>query len=157
VDEYPMNESITTLGKGINPASALSALTGRKDAVKNTGMNMGKNYATRIITYWIRVSREYYVKGNDNFKIAKRRAQTGNWDGAAELWLKETTNSKAKVAERACYNTAIINEINGDLDKAIEWAKKSYEDYNNKLALEYLNILKNRKARNNELEYQKTQ
>ncbi len=157
VDEYPMNESITTLGKGINPAKAAAALTGRKDAVKNAGMVMGQNYAFRIIPYWIRVSRDYYVRGNDNFKIAKRRAQTGNWDGAAELWLKETTNSKAKAAERACYNMAIINEINGNLDKAIEWAQKSYEDYNNKLALQYVNILKNRKARNNELQIQQTQ
>ena len=157
VDEYAMNESINTFGKGINPAKAFSAITGRKDAIKNTGNMMGKNYATRIIPFWIRVTRDYYVKGNENFKIAKRRAQTGNWDGAAELWQKETTNSSSKVAERACYNMAIINEINGDLDKAIQWAQKSYEDYNNKLALQYLNILKNRKAKNNELEFQKTQ
>lgn len=40
---------------------------------------------------------------------------------------------------------AIINEINGDLDKAIEWASKSYTDYGDKLALRYLNLLKNRK------------
>ena len=156
VDEYALNESITTLGKGINPATAAAALTGRKDAVKNTSMVMGQNYAVRIIPYWIRVTRDYYIKGSDNFKIATRRARTGNWDGAAELWLKETTNPKAKIAERATYNMAIISEINGELDKAIEWAKKSYEDYNNKLALDYLNILKNRKARNNELQYQQT-
>ncbi len=157
VDEYGMNESITTLGKGINPVKALNAIAGRKDAVKNISSKMGQDYATRIIPYWIRVTRDYYVKGSDNFKIAKRRAQTGNWDGAAELWLKETTSNNSKAAERACYNMAIINEINGDLDKAIEWAQKSYEDYNNKLALQYVNILKNRKARNNELQIQQNQ
>lgn len=156
-DEYSMSESINTLGKGINPVTALSAITGRKDAVKNTSGIMGQNYATRIIPYWIRVTRDYYVKGSENFKIAKRRAQTGNWDGAAELWLKETTSNNSKAAERACYNMAIINEINGNLDKAIEWAQKSYEDYNNKLALQYVNILKNRKARNNELQLQQNQ
>ena len=47
----------------------------------------------------------------------------------------------------ACYNMAIINEINGELDEAISWAQKSYEDYNNKLALEYVRILRNRKAK----------
>ena len=30
------------------------------------------------------------------------------------------------------------------LDTAINWAQKSYEDYNNKLALEYVRILENR-------------
>ena len=44
---------------------------------------------------------------------------------------------------------AIISEINGELDIAIEWAQKSYENYNNKLALQYLRILKNRKALQN--------
>ena len=61
------------------------------------------------------------------------------------------------MADRACYNMAIINEINGNLDKAIEWAQKSYEDYNDKLALQYLNILKNRKSKNIELQMQKIQ
>ncbi len=39
---------------------------------------------------------------------------------------------------------AIINEINGNLEDAIEWARKSYEDYNNRQALRYLNELKYR-------------
>ena len=49
---------------------------------------------------------------------------------------------------------AIIREINGELDIANEWAQKSYENYNNKLALQYLRILKNRKAQNNKLKKQ---
>ena len=40
---------------------------------------------------------------------------------------------------------AIINEINGDLNTALGWAQKAYEDYNNKLALDYVRILENRK------------
>ncbi|MEJ0101567.1 MAG: hypothetical protein WDO19_02945 [Bacteroidota bacterium] len=41
---------------------------------------------------------------------------------------------------------AIINEINGDIDTAIQWAQKAYEDYRVKIALGYVNILRNRKA-----------
>lgn len=92
----------------------------------------------------IRVSRDYYVKGTPNFEIGKRRAQAGKWDSAAELWLLETKNTNPKIAGRACYNMAIINEINGNLDTAIEWASKSYTDYGDKLGLRYVNMLKNR-------------
>ena len=92
-----------------------------------------------------RVTRDYYVRGSGNFKIATRKARTGNWDGAAKLWQQEVTNSKRKIAGRACYNMAIISEINGDVDGAIQWAQKSYENYNNHLALSYVNLLKNRK------------
>jgi hypothetical protein len=49
---------------------------------------------------------------------------------------------------------AIISEINGDLDGAISWAQKSYEDYNIKLALRYVRVLRDRKVRNSILEEQ---
>ena len=61
---------------------------------------------------------------------------------------KETNNSSRKIAGRAAYNMAIINEINGDIDSALKWAQKSYEDSNNKLALDYVRILENRQYKN---------
>jgi hypothetical protein len=154
LDEYMMNESISSSGSGINPMVAVEAILGRKEAAIQMSHKIGQNYAYRIFPYNIRVAREYYVRGTDNFKIAKRRAQTGNWDGAAELWAKEVNNPKGKIAGRACYNMAIINEINGNLDKAIEWASKSYTDYENKYALYYLNTLKYRVNQKNVLQNQ---
>lgn len=154
LDEYPITKDVTFTGKGINPVAAAGAIINRKEALIDVSRKTGQDYAFRLIPYWIRVTRDYYVKGTDNFSVAKRRAQTGNWDGAAELWKKETTSSSSKIAGRACYNMAIICEINGQLDKAIEWAQKAYENYNNKLALRYINMLKDRKASNNVLNYQ---
>ena len=142
---------MNTLGKGINPLKAVEAIMGRKEAVLQSSTTIGSNYSTRVLPYTIRVSRDYYVRGTDKFKTAKRRAQTGNWDGAAELWNEEVDNPKRKIAGRATYNMAIINEINGDLNKAIEWASISYTDYKNKLALSYINVLKRRIAKNNQL------
>ena len=59
-----------------------------------------------------------------------------------------------KIAGRACYNMAIINEINGNLDEALKWAQKSYEDYNDKLGIRYVRILENRKYKNDILKNQ---
>ena len=154
LDEYPITKDVTFTGKGINPVAAAGAIINRKEALLDVSRKTGQDYAMRLIPYWIRVTRDYYIKGTDNFSIATRKARTGNWDGAAELWKKETTSSSSKIAGRACYNMAIICEINGQLDKAIEWAQKAYENYNNRLALRYVNILKNRKERNNVLQYQ---
>ncbi len=154
LDEFTISDSFEKSGKGINPAAAAASLMGRKETVKQAGYNLGLAYADRILPYKIRVSRKYYVRGSDNFKIAKRRAQTGNWDGAAELWEKETQNTKRKVAGRAYYNMAIINEINGNLEDAVRWSQQAYTDYKIKLALEYLNILEGRIARNAELQQQ---
>ncbi len=147
IDEYVITETITTSGKGVNPVEAAKAVTGRKEAVQTVSGNIGREYAQSILPYWTRVSRDYYVKGSENFKIARRRAQTGNWDGAADLWLMEIDHQKPKIAGRAHYNMAIINEINGNLDEAIEWARIAYEDYGDKRALRYLRTLQDRQSR----------
>jgi len=154
LDEYLINDRVITTGKGINPAKALEAILGRKDAVFQVSNHIGYVYALRILPYSIRVNRDYYVRGTNNFKIGKRRAQTGDWDGAAELWEQEISNPKMKIAGRAYYNMAIINEINGDLDAAVDWASRSYTDYKNKKALRYINILKYRINKRDQLEQQ---
>lgn len=150
LDEAAVSKSLIYHGKGINPLLAAQALIDRKEAVKEAGNIAGHAFALRIIPLWARVSRDYYVRGNNNFKIAKRMARTGNWDGAAKLWQQETSNANRKIAGRACYNMAIISEINGDINGAIQWAAQSYENYNIHLALDYINILKYRQA-NDEL------
>jgi hypothetical protein len=143
-DEFNHAESIVYTGKGINPLVAIAGLIGRKQAIQEVSNKGGHGYAMRLLPFNLRVIRDYFVKGTYNFKIAKRRAQNGNWNEAAELWQKETQNPKRKVAGRAFYNMAIINEINGQLENALSWAMRSYEDYNIKLAREYVGILKNR-------------
>lgn len=157
LDEYVYNESVVFAGKGINPLLAASALVGRKEAVNEVSNKAGRGYAMRIIPYRLRVMRDYYVKGTNNFKIARRKAQVGKWDEAGQLWEKETTNPKWKIAGRASYNMAIINEINGDLESALKWAQKSYEDTNNKLALRYVRILENRRYKTEILNNQVSQ
>ena len=154
IDEYPLYNTLTVVANAAAIVNTTEAMLGRKEAIKIEANRLGHEYANRIIPYWIKVTRDYYVKGNYDFKIATRKARTGNWDGAGELWLKQTESSKRKIAGRACYNMAILGEINGDLDSAIKWAQKAYENYNNKLALQYVNILKNRKKINQRAEYQ---
>lgn len=154
LDEYVENNHIVSVGEGVNPVKAVEAIIGRKEAVLQTSAQLGNRYGRNLMPLRKRVTREYFVRGTDNFKVAQRRAQTGDWDGAAELWEKEVHNTDAKIAGRACYNMAIINEINGDLDKAMEWASKSYADYDIDNALKYVNVLKYRMAEQQRLEEQ---
>ena len=143
-DELVFSDHVVSSGSGINPIKAYEAIIGRKEAVMYQSKSMGMNYAQRLLPYKHRVNRDYFVRGTANFKIAQRRAQAGDWDGAAVLWKQETANTDPKVAGRACYNMAISNEINGNLGEAMQWASKSYTDYNNNYALSYLNTLKYR-------------
>lgn len=147
LDQFRFDDGVHLTGRGINPMKAANAILGRKEAVMDVSRNLGSAYATRISPYWIRVSRTYFTNGNNNFKIGKRRANAGNWDGAEQVWLQETENRKGKLAGRACVNVAIIHEIRGDLNGAMNWASKAYEDYNNSTGLDYLKTLRNRANR----------
>lgn len=153
-DEFPMANNMTIRATAYNLDNTMESMMGRKEAIKQNANRLGAAYVDRILPYRTTVTREYFVKGSENLKIATRKARTGNWDGAGELWLKDTQSSSRKIAGRACYNMAILGEINGDLDGAISWAQKSYENYNNGLALKYVNQLKNRKANENRLQNQ---
>lgn len=154
LDEYPMTDNMSIRANAFTVVNTVEAMMGRIESIKQQSNRMGAVYANRLIPYQTKVTRDYFVKGTGNFKIATRKARTGNWDGAGELWKKETENSKRKIAGRAHYNMAILSEINGDLDMAIQWAQKAYENYNNRLALEYVNKLKVRKQLVQNLNYQ---
>ncbi|MBS1603747.1 MAG: hypothetical protein JST42_13845 [Bacteroidetes bacterium] len=150
LDEYVLSRDLSFQNRGLDPSS----LFGRKEAVKDAASDAGQAYASRIVPYSIRVSRYYFVRGNSSFILAKRMARTGNWDGAARLWQQSTSSSSRKAAGRACYNMAISSEINGDLDGAIRWAQKAYEVYNVRLALSYVNLLRQRQSANEVLKSQ---
>lgn len=131
----------------INPVQAAAGLIGRKDAVKQISRNNGENYASRIEEIRLRVRRQYFTRGSRDLRTAHRRALVGDWDGAAELWEKETNSPKRKVAGRATYNMAIISEIRGELDAAVNYAQTSYTDYNRRMGRDYARILVNRQQR----------
>lgn len=154
VDEFEYLDQFVSVGKGINPLKAVEAVTRRNESVLQYSKDMGNAYGLRLLPIKHRVTRDYFVRGTDNFVVAKRRAQTGDWDGAAQLWAKEVDHPQSKIAGRACYNMAIINEINGNLDVAMEWASRSYADYGNKDALRYLDLLKYRASQNRILQEQ---
>ncbi|MDQ3190032.1 MAG: DUF6340 family protein [Bacteroidota bacterium] len=154
LDEFYLNNIHNSSGIGINPLRAAEAIIGRKDAVLQISKGLGESYSSRILPFNLRVTREYFVRGTLNFRIGKRMAQTGNWNGAAELWQREVTSSRRRIAGRAHYNMAIINEINGDLIAAMDWASTSYTNYRNRHALRYLNILGRRMERFEQLQRQ---
>ena len=144
LDQFFINRDLNC--QGGNFLTVSSAQLGRKEAVIRASNRTGEDYATRVIPYFLRVSRYYYIRGNGSFSIAKRMARAGDWGSAANIWREATNSTSGKVAGRACYNMAIISEINGDLNGALQWARKAYEVYRTPYALEYVNILQQRQS-----------
>ena len=147
VDEYRFSDNLNFDGKGPTPQSATAALPDKRESVKQTGAHAGTVYGYRISPQWITVSRYFYTRGNDNMKFAGKKARKINdWKGAMEVWKKEALNSDKKIAWHADYNMGVACEREGNLDVALEWAKKSYERGHKSAAAQYLNTLNYRIA-----------
>jgi len=111
---------------------------------------------TAGITYIQRFLPGFYVERRDLYKRTSgsaknqfiagyRRAEVANWQGAIEIWNDLSDHSKQKTAGRASLNIAVANEVLGNTDLALDWAKKSYEYHNDKLGRSYSKILLRRK------------
>lgn len=130
--------------KGKSKDEAKRRLPNPREAVKEAGHFAGTQYAFRISPMWVNVSRKYYIKGPDEFESAKYNVKSNDWDGAKRIWENYLNDPDPVIAGYATYNMALAYEINGDLDTALEFAKKAYSEYHNKSALEYTRKLERR-------------
>jgi hypothetical protein len=157
MDQWEYTDYIRVSGQGINPVDAYNSIAYRKEQVMEQSHQTGYSHGGRLEPKRIRVGRDYFVRGSDAFSKARRLAQTGAWDAAARLWETEVDHPKEKIAGRAHYNMAIINEINGNLPEAIDWARESYATFGTREALRYLRVLERRQAQQQELDAQLSQ
>lgn len=117
-------------------------------ALSNEAYNAGREYANRFLPGYYKVRRDMYKRGKghnkQDFLAAFRKAEVANWNGAIEVWTRILNNAGRKSSGRACLNIAVAYEVLGDNKSALEWAKKAYEDYGDKIARNYVNAIKYR-------------
>jgi len=141
IDQYQHNSYMTfdTRG-GMLPPHALP----------EAAYASGRAYMERYLPGYYQVRRELYQRTSGSakyqFRAGYRCSEVANWEDAANIWEELTKHPKRKTAGRACLNMAVVNEVYGRSDVALDWAKQSYEFYNDKLGREYSKILLERKS-----------
>ena len=140
IDQYQHNSYATfDMQAGLIPPHALP----------ETAYEAGRAYVERLLPGYYVVKRDLYKRTSGSakhqFMAGYRRAEVANWQGAIEIWSELAENEKRKTAGRACLNIAVANEVLGDTDNALEWAKRSYEFYDDKLGRSYAKILLRRR------------
>jgi hypothetical protein len=123
---------------------ALQGLPDKRAAINESAYHAGYQYALRISPSWMNATRRYYKSGNSQMEIAHRCVKTNDWEEAESLWIKSVEDPDPRIAGRASYNLILAREIDGDLPAAAQWARISYQDYDNKKALKYLEIIEQR-------------
>lgn len=154
VDQNIFTDHKFWYGHGEKQEQAFDKLPAQRPCIIEAGKFAGSQYGIRISPVWVSVSRSYYTKGVDDFATAKLKVRANQWSEAAEIWQKYVSNSDTKIAGRATYNMALACEVDGKLDLAIDWAKKSYSEFKNKSARSYMNTLTQRQADQQKLNQQ---
>jgi len=106
---------------------SMTELPKRDDALIDGALYVGQKTVNRFVPYWEKVDRFFY---NSNNKLIRRGIDSvyvKNWKNAILHWTKALTESKNALTQaQAANNIAVVYEIMGDIDKAIEYATQSY-------------------------------
>lgn len=94
--------------------------------VNNSSEYLGRFFGSKIIPTWLMVDRLYYKSNNQNMLLAEKYALNNEWLKAAEIWNKQSKNKNPRMAAKACYNMALVCEMEGKLDNAIDWLVQSH-------------------------------
>ncbi|GLU43937.1 hypothetical protein Musp01_15610 [Muricauda sp. NBRC 101325] len=117
-------------------------------SLSEVAYSSGMDYASRFLPSYYRVRRDMYKKGKgrdkNTFDAGWRRTEVANWNDAINIWTDIANDRSSKSAGRAAYNIAVAHEVLGNTDMALQWARKSYEDYGDKLGRDYAKVLLNR-------------
>ena len=142
VDEYQVSHRMNFDAGGYTVQDAVNHVLNKVEAINQTSYYAGRTYGERITPSYYSVVREFYnkPKKNNDLRAGVRKSEVADWNGAIESWTK-ALNAKRKIAGRAAFNIAVAWEVLGDLDKAKEWARKSYTEYEEKRANDYYNML----------------
>lgn len=144
IDEYRMQERVSFDANGPSEAVAFRNLPNSDFMVREMGRVTGEAYSFRISPLYVRVSRDYYSRGTTALQLGKRKVRMNDWEGAEKHWDMALTNEKEKIRGRALFNKALAQEVQGNLIEAHNIAARAYEEYGNKRARRYAQVLQQR-------------
>lgn len=141
-DEYMLRDTTDWFKVDADSYSAIQNLPEFINSLRTASYNTGLRYGQRISPTWFEVPRFYYTSGTSNMKEAGKLAASMDWQGAAEIWKKVAYQEKEKIAAKACFNMALVCEMEDLLIPALDWAIKSYFIKQDPITKDYIDQLK---------------
>lgn len=115
-----------------------------KQALISAGIKIALDVDDRISPDWIPADRGYFIFKTKNDK--GQQYMKNDSVAEAEKYWSELAQSKNKgIRSKAEFNMALANELNGNLDSAIQWGVKSYYSLYRHQTEAYLKKLQARK------------
>ena len=118
-------------GNNVNPEYFGNSINHRQ-LLENASIFLGNSIGAKLLPSWKKVERIYYKSDNVQMLQAESFLRNNDWLKAAEIYNKKTKNKNRNVASKAKYNMALVCEMEGNLDAAIDWLLLSKTVYKRK-------------------------
>ena len=141
-DEYMLKDTTDWFVIGYDTYSIMESLPEFINSLRTASYSAGLRYGQRISPSWFVVPRFYHISGGEAMREAGKKAASRDWKGAAEIWKKLAYQENEKTAAKACFNMALVCEMEDLFIPALDWAVKSYLIKQNPVTREYIDQLK---------------
>ena len=102
----------------------------RQDALVDAALIVGRKMTNRLIPYWEKADRYFIIYPNKRLKQGMDSVYVKNWKAAIEIWETLLTKTKNGYLQAiAKNNLAICYEIDGNIEKAFDFASQAYYGY----------------------------
>ncbi len=101
----------------------------RDEIMRIVAFAIGENLAKRLAPQWKTIYREYFNRGNKEMRAAAAKVEEEKWEKALKIWEQIISQYNDKHRARAFFNSAIIYERLGNIEKALSHIKKSIATY----------------------------
>ncbi len=98
----------------------------RNDAIYNAADIAGTKFADYLIPHWIEENRIYYYSGQTELRKTKKLIEENKWMEAAKIWKANVNNRNKKISAKSKFNMALVCEMQGDYDAALDWVVQSF-------------------------------
>jgi len=115
-----------------------------EDVLAEVSWEAGRAFASKYIPTWENRSRLYYVLPVKDYDKAILLFKQNRLDDAAKIMQKFTTFKSKKTAALSMYNMAVICELKGEYEIALEWLRKSVNTKYYYTTVEYIRVIKDR-------------
>jgi len=144
VKEIALRDTIYWESVDNSQEGLFSKLPTVKQALINAGIKVALDVDSRLSPTWIPEKRGYFLfKSKDD--QGRKFMNEQKYDDAGQYWTEMARSTNKKIRSKAEYNLALISELNGDLDKAIEFGLKSFYSFYRYQTQTYLKKLEARK------------
>ncbi len=125
IDRFSQIDTLYWSGLDEHANSTKTIIPDKKNAIAMAAGVIGQNYSKHILPSWAKVERTYMLSNDPTLQQAVKMAQNNQWEQAIAIWKNYSECKNKSKRASALFNLAIACEMNGDIDKAIEYTDKA--------------------------------